>query len=409
MASHSAPAGESIPKGPVFGWSSFKLYDAPGIPSVEDQPHVAFTTSGRAAIYQALLQLHMPQGSTVLVPSYHCPTMVAPVLMAGHRPAYFAIRADGLPDVQSLDAMVGREALAIIVSHYFGLAQSLHEVRAWCDTHGVALIEDCAHCYFGQAGERPIGSWGDYCVASLSKFFPVPEAGLLGSSQRAIKPMRLIRQGLTRQIKGWADVLETAAKYKRLAGMNLALASIFDLKRGVRDAVTPQSLQSSDSAAAMMEACDMARVNKQPLAASMFLRRVLPRGRIIAQRQRNFAIYADVFSNLLGARALVALPKKPNAPYVFPLWVDDGDRVYHALRIQGIPVFRWDNIWPGTPSLPHDAGPGWNRHVLQLLCHQDLFENDILQSAMRLKALLKSDTAEANHNASINKSQPCLL
>ena len=84
--------------------------------------------------------------------------MVAPILLAQHRPAYFGIREDGLPDVQRIDPELAATARAMVVTHYFGLAQSLHEVREWCDQRGIVLIEDCAHCYFGEAGERPIGS-----------------------------------------------------------------------------------------------------------------------------------------------------------------------------------------------------------------------------------------------------------
>jgi hypothetical protein len=77
-------------------------------------------------------------------------------------------------------------------------------------------------------------------------------------------------------------------------------------------------------------------------------------------------------------------------PYVFPLWVDDADRVYQALRGLGAPVFRWDRIWPGTPHLPGDVGPLWSRHVLQLLCHQDLDARDVARVVSAVRNLLNS-------------------
>lgn len=402
-----AQAVQALPKGPVFGWTSFRRENSPNIPSVEDLPHIAFTTSGRAAIFQALLQLQLPPGSTVLVPSYHCPPMVAPVLLAGHQPAYFGIRKDGLPDLLNIAAVTGQQARAMIVSHYFGLAQSLRAVREWCDRRGIALIEDCAHCYFGQAGERPIGAWGDYCTASLSKFLPVPEAGLLGSAMHAIKPLGLHRQGLKAQAKGWVDVLETAAKYRRLAGLNHVLAAVFSLKRGARGPETSRRSPEPISADATMKSCDMARIRHRPLGASMLLRLVLPRGHIIAQRQRNFNLYSDILSDMNGATALVALPTKPVAPYVYPLWVEDADRVYHGLRAEGIPVFRWDALWPGTPHLEHDFGIPWSRHVLQLLCHQDLCEQDIRYSAGRLVALLNAEPPVSNNKPPLQENEPC--
>lgn len=382
-----------LPRGPILDWSSFKIVDAPGISSVENLAHTVFTTSGRAAIYQALLQLQLPAQSKVLVPTYHCPTMVAPVLLANLNPAYFGLRADGLPNLDTIDAATANKCKAMIVSHYFGLARSLAEVRLWCNERGIALIEDCAHCYFGEAGERPVGAWGDFSTASLSKFFPVPEGGLLASAQRPISDLRLSPPSFKTQLKGWIDVLELATKYKRFAGINSALAFLFRLKNS-----QPQLEAKADSATEstttnMMRDCDMARIAQAPLSASMALKAVLPRGRIIAKRHQNFAMYARHFERVQGARPLFPMPSESVAPYVFPLWVDEPDHLYHALREQALPVFRWDRIWPGTPQLDGDVGLLWSHHVLQLLCHQDLSEADIERISRAILSLLSKNHA----------------
>lgn len=387
VATGSLPA---LPRGPVLDWSSFQRTNAPGIHSVENLPNVLFTTSGRGAIYQALLLLKLAPGSTVLVPTYHCPTMVAPVLLAQLTPAYFPISDDGLPMVEGLAPEIVAKSKAMIVAHYFGLPRSLAKVRAWCDAYGIALIEDCAHCYFGEAGERPVGAWGDFATASLSKFFPVPEAGLVASAHRRIEAPPLERPPAKLQLKGWVDVLEFAAKYQRLAGLNRLLSPLFGLKNA-RAATPSMAVAPGNSAAAesdMMRDCDMGRIRQKPLWAAMTLKAVLPRGRVILQRQRNYRVYGNLLINAQGARPLLSLPSSPVAPYVFPLWVDDADRIYHALKALSLPVFRWDRIWPGTPCAPDDAGPQWSRHVLQLLCHQDLSEADIVRIATATLQLL---------------------
>lgn len=374
----------------MLDWSSLLAGDAPAIPSVQDLPHSTLVSSGRAAIYQALLALGLPAGSTVLVPSYHCPTMVAPVVVARLSAAFFGIRADGLPDLERIDPASASAAKAMIVSHYFGRSQSLAEVRRWCDQRGIALIEDCAHCFFGQAGERPIGAWGDFATASLTKFFPVPEGGLLASSSRPLPGLVLNEPGLKAQVKGWLDVLELATQYHRLAGLSHLLRPLFRLKNARRapPPATPKGTKSpSDS---MLRDSDMARVSQAPLWACRVLR-ALPRGRIVSQRQQNHARYARHFSAVHGARPLFpisATSPAPAAPYVFALWVEDADRVYQALRDQNLPVFRWDRIWPGTPVVAGDQGPLWSRHVLQLLCHQDLSDADIERTARAILKLL---------------------
>lgn len=405
------PAGSpaAISKTPVFGWANFgKSGRAAAAPSVADLPHVGFTTSGRAAIFQALQQLDLPLGSTILLPTYHCPTMIAPGLLAGLRTVYFGIRSDGLPNLDEIPQAVGADAKVMIVSHYFGLPQSLHEVRAWCDARGIALIEDCAHCFFGQAGERQVGAWGDFCTASLSKFFPVPEAGLLGSAHHRIRPVNLAAQGLRAQIKGWVDVLETSTRYLGLPGLNSILAAIFNLKKVAKETSAPPDLRADavDPTAAMLAACDMGRIDRRPLAVASLLYKLLPQDRIVRLRVRNFQIYAQMLSEIAGSRALISADANPAAPYVFPLWVDDAERVYHALRISGFPIFRWDRIWPDTPVLKADFGADWSAHVLQLLCHQDLSEDEIRATAVALIACIGESQNQASSGSEQRIDKP---
>ena len=383
-----------LPRGPLLDWSSFKIVDAPGLTSVENLVHTRFTTSGRAAIYQALLQLQLPPASTVLVPTYHCPTMVAPVILANLNVAYFGLQADGLPNIDTIDAATAGKSKAMLVSHYFGLARSLAKVRQWCDDRGIALIEDCAHCYFGNAGERPVGAWGDYATASLSKFLPVPEGGLLASAHRPIPPLQLTPQSVKAQLKGWLDVFESATRYKRFRGLTSTLAILFRVKNWRLQSQSNVHDNGKSTAASMLRDCDMSRIAQAPLGTSMILKAILPRGRVILRRQENFNVYAKHLADVAGARLLFPLPPNTAAPYVFPLWVDDADRVYHALRAQALPVFRWDRIWPGTPRLDGDVGPLWSQHVLQLLCHQDLSVADIERTALAILSLLPAQQPE---------------
>jgi perosamine synthetase len=386
------PAATLAPRGPVLDWPSFRHVATAPTSSVEDLPNKLYLTSGRAAIYHALKLLALERRATVLIPSYHCPTMVAPVVLAGLQAEFYGVRPDGLPALESIEPATARAGAAMIVPHYFGLPQPLAEVREWCDAHGVAMIEDCAHCYFGQAGSRPVGAWGDYATASLSKFFPVPEAGLLASCERSVHRVRLASAGWTAELKGVVDVFERSTIHQRFSGINAALRLLFMLKnaRRRRSSAAPAPASRELHEGALMRDCDMDRIGRTPLAVSRVLAATLPRGRVIAQRQRNFAHYASLFDGFDGgARPLLARPTTPTAPYVFPLWVDDPDPVYDALRAAGAPVFRWDRLWPGVRPMAGDIGPQWSHHVLQLLCHQDLSEGDIERTGATIKGTLR--------------------
>jgi dTDP-4-amino-4,6-dideoxygalactose transaminase len=383
-----------MPRAPVLDWSSFFGRGETAPAGIDALPNRLLTTSGRAAIYHALLELRLPPGCQVLVPTYHCPTMVAPIVQAGLRPLFFALEANGLPDLAAIERRGVATTGAMIVAHYFGIPRSLAAVRDFCDRHRIALIEDCAHCFFGDAGARPVGQWGDFAVASLTKFFPVPEAGLLASGSRAISARPLASAGVIAQLKGAADVLERAAQFRRLRGTGTLLRGLFALKRLRRGNASAPTL-SPPAAADPLGGCDMSRVSQAPLWIATRLVGRLPRRQIIAQRMANFEAYRGLLTGVPNARPAVTLAEGTAAPYVFPLWVDDADRVYRGLRARGMPVLRWDQLWHGTPRLEGDAGSLWSRHVLQLLCHQALDAADISRIAAAVRALLESEIGVA--------------
>lgn len=379
------------PTRPTFGWDNLRGPRPAGLPAVDDLPHTRLLTSGRAALFAAMKALGVKPGDGVLAPSYHCPTLIAPLRAAGAAVQYYPLGADGLPDLSTVTPAPGTRAL--VAAQLFGLPQSLAAVRAWCDERGMALVEDCAHSFFGQAGERPVGHWGDLATASVSKFFPVAEGGLLASA-RPLPPQTLQAAGARQQVKAWVDLLERATEQGRLPGLNAPLNAVFRLKNGPTRALPPDApnppLELTEAAA--MAECDLGRTEHAPPALTRQLL-TLPRARIAQRRREHFDTLYRLTLQLPGARPLFGSLAARAAPYVMPLWVDDPDPIYAALRGAGCAVFRWDRTWPGAPEnqdLPGDHGPLWRRHVLQLLCHQDLRKPMLERTCELLAQHLKS-------------------
>src|ERR1700694_2284439 len=161
---------DPFPRLPVLGWSAFSGERAPSVGGVLSARYRRYTTSGRAAIALALRVLKVTPGDKVLVPTYHCPTMIAPVVRAGAKPVFYPITASGGVDLDWLQGADLGGARALLVTHYFGIPQPMLGVRAFCNAHRIALIEDCAHAFFGMSDGVAVGSWGDLAIASLTKF-----------------------------------------------------------------------------------------------------------------------------------------------------------------------------------------------------------------------------------------------
>ena len=108
----------------------------------------------------------------MLVPTYHCPTMIAPVVHAGDGPDVLSDHGAARRTWNGCAQADLAGVRVMLAAHYFGLPQPMAVIRTFCDERGINLIEDCAHAFFGVSDDRPVGSWGDVAIASLTKFFP---------------------------------------------------------------------------------------------------------------------------------------------------------------------------------------------------------------------------------------------
>ena len=377
---------DPIPRLPVFGWSAFAGGPS-DVHSMLELPGLHYTTSGRAAILLALEALGVGPGDQVLLPTYHCPTMVAPVTHLGAKPVFYPIDELGTPLIPWLVAHAPRNARVLLAAHYFGLPQPMGLLREWCDQRGIAFIEDCAHALFGVAGERPTGAWGDVSIGSLTKFLPVLEGGCLVMNRPAAMPaLRPASAG--EHFRAGIDVLETSASQGQLHGLNTLLLQGMGLMRRLRRSA-PNVTPAGPVAAAADAECppglasgpelliDADLAHRALARPCRWLADALPHGRIVAKRRSHYQHLLEALSGHGGLRPLLRHLPEQAAPYVFPLWVDQPDPGYAELRHCGMPVFRWDRLWPGMPLLPHDQGRGWSHHVIQLACHQDLSREDI--------------------------------
>lgn len=379
-----------IPRLPVFGWDTFSGDKASTTPSLLDAPRLAFTTSGRASIYQALKILGIATGKSVLVPTYHCPTMVAPIVALGGETIFCPIDASGGIDLESTSALIRPDTRAIIAPHYFGLPQPMEQLRAWCDERGIALIEDCAHALFGISGKRNIGEWGDLAIASLTKFLPVPEGGCLICNREQTEYVALQRHGVIEQIRAALDILEEGVRHQALPGLNGILQGLFALKQRLRnpssEAQAPPSDADSDDASPT-ETIEPQLAGTRMARICRWVARHAARERIVAQRRRNYVYLAQALAGSAYFHSLRPELPADCAPYVFPLWVAKPDPAYQQLRALRVPLFRWDQLWPSTPTIPGDSGKEWSHHVYQLVCHQDLRQEELDHIVANLREL----------------------
>lgn len=381
------PRLQRIPRGPVLGAGTLGRPDVDGWHRMDRQGACTYTTNGRAAILLGLKVLGVRAGDRVLLPTYHCPTMVDAVIRIGAEPVYYPITSAGQADLGFLRKLDLPRVKALLAVHFFGLPQDLGDVRVHCDERGMALIEDCAHGFFGSSPRGPLGSVGDMAIGSLTKFFPVVEGGILVMPAAGLERPELRASGFVNEIRVVWDALELGAAAGRLGPGGVLVKGLVWFKnrlKGHRPESADVQTQAADLSA-VYDTIDLARVGRRPAAFVPWLVQHADAARITEARRANYAAFARLLGNEPRMRPLFPVLPDGAAPYVFPLDIDNPDPIYLALRKRSVPMYRWDLLWPGTPSLPADATERWSHHVLQLACHQDMSVADVVAVADAIK------------------------
>ena len=127
---------------------------------------------GRYAFYEALALLGCMTDDEVLLPSYHCLSMVEPVVRYGCKVNFYKIRGNLQTTVNDIQDAITTDTKAVFLVHYFGLFQKkIEEIKDYLLSKDIFLIEDCAHVI--PLRNQRTGTIGDISIFSPRKFLPL--------------------------------------------------------------------------------------------------------------------------------------------------------------------------------------------------------------------------------------------
>jgi len=375
MANYPKPY---IPTQPVLSLASFfsSKSDQQNIPSILDVGSIKHVTSGRVAIALALKQMGIGKGDRVLIPAYHCPAMVEPVIWAEAEPIFYKIQSDTSVDLDDIRNKLDGSTKLLIATHYFGFPQNLVKIRDFCDSHGIYLLEDCAHSFFGEFGGKPLGMYGDYAIASTMKFFPIYEGGCLVSARNSIEQISLHSAGPDFEIKAALNALEKGFEYDRMGLLKKTLVAPIRLKDRIWKSVkqrAPGKKQIGPGASDGGFGFEANWLYKRSSIFSRYLIRFASKTRITHKRRENYQILLEALGELPGSKPLFPNLPAGIVPHVFPLVVDDAEKIFPILKQGGVPVVRFGEfLWHDIDESVCPVSVYLSRHLLQFPCHQEL-------------------------------------
>lgn len=313
---------------------------------------VRYYSLARYALLDALRLLGVGQGRRVLVPSFICRDLLAPIAMLGATPCWYEVTS-GLTAAGSPDTWP--EADVVLAVNYFGFAQELAPFIAYSNRTGARIIEDNAHGYLSRdAKGRWLGTRAPLGLFSLRKTVRIPDGAALLVNDDALLT------GLPAQLPfdgsgvNPAQAMKANMRHIPLIGSGvLRIATV--LARAVRKRKTGSATPFSDP---LSETQIPSSPN--PWAGLVTALTHFDSGSEIARRRDAYSQCA-----LEGQRCGVApvfnmLPDHC-APYGYPF---RGDSSGHAAMQRVADRMGFDLVtWPDLPGAVEKRAPGYYHNV----------------------------------------------
>lgn len=379
-----------IPVTPLLELSALGSPTSARYPSAFSEASAPVFARGRYALFHALRRLGVGEAHSVMVPAYHCRTMIDPVVHAGAEVALFTLNADLSPDLAGLASTAGstaRPVKALLLPHYFGFPQDIAPVAAFCHERGIALIEDCCHAYYGSWHGRPLGTWGDCAIASPNKFFACDDGG----SFFAPGPQPTVRLRSPPLIDELRAVYHSAeglwAQRQRRFGAD-GLRDLAPRFERVREQFPRWSGETEEHAGTSLSHLYQSGLDTaSALAWSRGLMRWSDADKLCELRRANFSALLAGVRELPHCRPLFSALPEGVVPYMFPLLIEQPEHRFHWLKHLGVPMYRWDELAISDCATSNR----YRLNLVHLPCHQSMRPDDL---AWLLRALAHAMNAQ---------------
>ena len=392
MGSQKYKFAEVTTSHPELTFSDLRLPTSSSFKKLARGIDLQLTYDGRGALFQIFSSLRHGGRRSVLLPAFHCPTVVEPAIQAGFTPRFYRVKRDLTIDVDDFLRCLDNEIACALAINYFGFPANLRALGAACRENRVFLIEDCAHSFLNANPVRLSGDMGDFAIYSFKKLVPSYVGGGIRSNSRDVKisatesrpPIsdsvvnvkRMIDQAILQSdsrilanTQAWADRLHGRLKRKRRAGVFVA------------DDVNPDDHDQYPFRPQLAEA-------RIPWYANYILHAARLND-VVAGRQRNYLALRDQLKSVTGIEAVHRGPVEEVCPWALAVTIRNRSTLDKKFRSAGVPLFTFgETLHPALSSDPtinkHTISDAryLSSHLLCLSVHQKISTN-VVSSVVR--------------------------
>ena len=205
--------------------------------------------SGSLALEIALHACKVERGDEVVIPTFCCTAVVAPILATGATPVLADVGEELNLTVETVRPVLTQKTRAIIVPHLFGNPADIEGIAELAARKNIRIIDDAAQALGATINGRPVGSFG---AAGILSFGNEKVCFGLGGGVAIFRDKKVLPNALQLQLTR-AQVFVLAGQTRIDAG-RVALAPVDGAASEIiLGAATPKPRVSSDSVPARID------------------------------------------------------------------------------------------------------------------------------------------------------------
>jgi dTDP-4-amino-4,6-dideoxygalactose transaminase len=348
------------------------------LPFPLEDPRCRIFSLARQGLFAGIKALGLEPGDEILLPAYHHGSEVEALIRAGIVCRFYDVGQFLEPDEKDLEALLGTRVRALYLTHCLGFPQDAARWRAWCDDHGLLLIEDAAQAWLSSRDGMPVGSHGDLSIFCLYKTFGLPDGAAVISNSPPKSPRSTRTLGIARVAKGHGSYLGQRWGW------------LGELRRRLK----PPSEHDPE------EDMGLGDPGCAPYATTGFLLARVTDPTAQAVRAANYAFLRKRLERFV-PEIFVNLPEG-TSPFAFPIRSDRREELLDRLRRHGLgAVGFWTFPHPCLPAAGFPRAATLRKRIVLLPVHQELCTRELERIAH-----IVLDNLEAMQRGSMLVSSP---
>jgi dTDP-4-amino-4,6-dideoxygalactose transaminase len=371
-----------LPAHPQLRWSDLRRRGRGVRWSKLDVPaRLMRTYSGRGAICQALRVRRAQEASrkVVLVPAFHCPTVVDPILDAGFEVCFYGVDEKLRIDEADFLARLDGNVAAAVIIRYFGIADASASLRKAVRNAGAWILDDCSHSFLRANPVRLADAQADATTYSFWKLLPsMTGGGVLFGSETALRlaqPQQAPALGLRAMLGQLLDEPQRALRNLRKPDVE----------------PEPRPVVRGTAAEAYPYVAAESRWGMSPLAARVL--RAADPDTVVAQRRANYVALAGALAPTPEMELVWPTLDEEACPWGLPVLLKRRPERDYLIRARGVPLFSFGEVLHPLVFEQPDVAPRaveiaryLSDTLLVLSIHQGLTVDQVRQSARAINA-----------------------